>query len=535
MHFPQIPVGTHLAGKYRVTLCIEETDTYRTYLGRDSLETRTWMLRQLATPTDEAARREFSKWFYDEGERQVELKHPQLPSVNEFFMERGSAWTVTEQLETPSIDFVVRAHEGPIDEAQARAWLLSLAMMMQFLHEQPVPIVLGGFNPRALALLDEDHVRLLDYGVRRVFPPEDGAGLSRRDDIFSIGRIGCLILTLDPDSPDVAAARPDISRELVDIIDRCLGRGEHPRFESSAELVSWLTGHAQEVERNPPRPSARPPSLEFVQDDSSVLISAFNVVNEGSGIVTGEAQSAAPWLKVSPAVFEGNDSEIQVWIDVNRLPETPVVESKVQVTTPYGNLEVPVRVETAAGRVRPLQVWTARLGTLLIGAIGAGVLIWQQNEVVIAADVLASSVGLRPGMPGIEAVMAQARRMVQLELLLVAIIPLVTYAILHALPALLKSRVRFFAALGMLAPAVVPWVVFRDVTVRLAPSASEAFQRIDPHFADTPMLLTGVILTFLLAVSPERMPGLLGNPSLRLLAVAAVLLLHFRTYFQIGM
>lgn len=551
--------GTVLAGKYNIHHVEGAIEgSCRFYAARDSLEDRWWWVRQFALPWDKAARRDFMAWFYDEGARQAELRHPQLPRVAEFVLEKGYAWTVSEFREGEVLAPL------PVEEpvATVRASLRSLAELLQFLHEQDVPMTRGGFLPSDLRV-ERGLVCLKDLGVLRLFPAEQrsslqgvdphvdpipgevrarhgGESLHRRFDIWSLGALAWWMLTERPapvnesDHWHLDELRPDVEADLVEFVERCLGGGGRTPFFSASEAVAWL--RREPAPDNPSRISLRPDTLRLTHvSTESVALTGFHIENDGGGVLAATVSSDSPWLHVSPQSFEGNEQEIQVWVDPAQLTGQTEAKGNIRIKTEHDERLLPVEVEMQPARLS--RVSLGMLAGLLLGLSGGATLglLYARNWMVKAGSVLLASSAAAPS-PASVAVLNRARWLVMGELLLVLLLPLLLTLLVKLAAPHVRQQARFFYLLAILLPALAHWAAFPNRPLDLMPRGGDmSLARLNPHLVDRPMLLISCIVAMLAVTPVSRYPApLRDKPRARRLALAVLTALYAYTFYYYG-
>ena len=72
------------------------------------------------------------KDFRQEANLLVQLSHPNLPAVSDFFEEGGKAYLVMEFVEGKSLEQVQEEAKGPLDEAQVMEWAVQLCAVLHY-------------------------------------------------------------------------------------------------------------------------------------------------------------------------------------------------------------------------------------------------------------------------------------------------------------------------------------------------------------------------------------------------------------------
>ena len=85
--------------------------------------------------------------FRREANLLVQLNHPNLPHVSDFFEEGGKAYLVMEFIEGKTLEEVLEDAHGPLDETLVMGWALQLCDVLHYLHGRPQPIIFRDMKP----------------------------------------------------------------------------------------------------------------------------------------------------------------------------------------------------------------------------------------------------------------------------------------------------------------------------------------------------------------------------------------------------
>jgi serine/threonine protein kinase len=211
------------------------------------------------------------EWFEREATLLLELNHPYIPRVRDFFAEEGrhylvmdliSGRTLSEVLEMDARISGVNGAMG-VSEERARVWTRQLCNVLGYLHRQDLPVIFRDLKPTNVMVTDRDEVRLIDFGIARPFqatqqvqatmvmtrgyaPPEQLLGQPEpRSDLYSLGVTIHRILTRHDVSnnrptpfsfPPVRTLRPDITPQFEQILQRAMEPDMHKRWSSAEEM-----------------------------------------------------------------------------------------------------------------------------------------------------------------------------------------------------------------------------------------------------------------------------------------------------------
>ncbi len=211
------------------------------------------------------------KDFRQEADLLVQLKHPNLPDVSDFFEEHGKAYLVMEFIEGRTLEKVQDDAGGPLDEQLVMGWALQLCDVLSYLHTQPQPIVFRDLKPSNVMVTKNGQVKLIDFGIARVFkstaakdtttlgsrgyaPLEQyGRGQSdARSDIYALGATLYDLLT-NTVPADAATRRvnplafeaprqlnPAISNGTGNIILKAMAEEPKDRYQSALEMFQAI-------------------------------------------------------------------------------------------------------------------------------------------------------------------------------------------------------------------------------------------------------------------------------------------------------
>lgn len=202
------------------------------------------------------------EWFAREATLLLDLNHPCIPRVRDFFVEGNvrdffiegaknylvmdfiEGRTLGEVLEKEGNIMGVNGARG-VSEARARSWGQQICNVLAYLHRQN--IIFRELNPSNIMVTDREEVKLIDFGIARNFQPqrqstvimtvgyapiEQMAGNAEpRSDLYALGATLHRVLTHHdaannkPDIftlPPVRSLRPDISPGFEQVIMKAL-------------------------------------------------------------------------------------------------------------------------------------------------------------------------------------------------------------------------------------------------------------------------------------------------------------------------
>ncbi|MBQ7568791.1 serine/threonine protein kinase [bacterium] len=245
------------------------------YLARDTAQ-RGLMVAVKAISTEgfsEDEYREMNTSFLQEAAFLMQLHHPGLPGIVEFFAEGSCYYIVMEWVAGKTMkQAVLEAYE--VSEDLVLDWAIQLADIMVYLHGiKPYPVLLGDLKPSNVMITYDNKVKIIDFGVARYLspvrnprtftmvspgfaPPEKYTKFDcdLRGDIYSFGatiywaltqaelaRMGFII-------PPLRELRPDANYRLEATLAKCLRNEESARYRSIEEVREELIELRKEKE-----------------------------------------------------------------------------------------------------------------------------------------------------------------------------------------------------------------------------------------------------------------------------------------------
>ncbi|HEX6481746.1 MAG TPA: protein kinase [Ktedonobacteraceae bacterium] len=209
--------------------------------------------------------------FRQEADLLVQLRHPNLPDVSDFFEESGKAYLVMEFIEGQTLEKVQEDAGSPLDEPLVMGWALQLCNVLSYLHTRPQSIIFRDMKPSNVMVTKDGQIKLIDFGIARVFkssaakdtttlgsrgyaPLEQyGRGQTdARSDIYALGATLYDLLT-NTEPPDAATRRvnplamekprkinPRISKNTENIILKAMEEEPKNRFQSAAAMAQAI-------------------------------------------------------------------------------------------------------------------------------------------------------------------------------------------------------------------------------------------------------------------------------------------------------
>lgn len=267
--------GQILRGRYQVLSFLGQGSFARVYLTNDQ-RWRGNLVALKEIPTGHYSEREYAQFnahFLREAAFLMQLQHPGLPRVVEFFAEGSNYYLALQWVPGHTLEQELQQRSAP-SEREVLGWGLQLAEVLRYLHSQkPYPVLLGDLKPANVVLDYEGRLRVVDFGVasyavpdqKRDFalvspgfaaPEQYASGqLDERCDIYALG--ATLYWTLYPcalekfrfEIPPLRRFRPEVSASLDELLTRCLHIDPRQRPYSAEEVILALRGAFHNLEQ----------------------------------------------------------------------------------------------------------------------------------------------------------------------------------------------------------------------------------------------------------------------------------------------
>ena len=257
-------------GRYKIERSVASGGMGAVYLAIDQRFNRPCAVKEMLDDfQNENERVQAIQWFRREATLLLDLKHPCIPSVRDFFDQNGKNYPAMDFIEGRTLADVF-AKEGNVpglngargvSEARARNWTRQICSVLAYLHNQNPPIIFRDLKPSNIMVTDRDEIKLIDFGIARTFqsqrqstvimtigyaPPEQMQGNAEpRSDLFALGASIHRVLTQhDPTNnkpdlfsfPIVRSLRPDVSVAFDKVIMKALAPQIANRWSSAAEM-----------------------------------------------------------------------------------------------------------------------------------------------------------------------------------------------------------------------------------------------------------------------------------------------------------
>ncbi|MBM7613594.1 protein kinase domain-containing protein [Alkaliphilus hydrothermalis] len=246
--------GKTLNGLYRVEGVLGEGGMGRVYLCRNIKLGNLWAIKFIPNHNLHKTRLRFA-----EEDILKKLHHIHLPQIVDIFRDDKGTYIVESYIEGKSLD-KKHKEEGPFKEEVVLKWLRHLTDVLVYLHSmEPYPIIYGDMKPSNVMITRDGGAVLVDFSVSmelrdkneedyftsplgitvKFAAPEQLKGyLDIRSDIYSLGFMICHLLQGQEDLSKIGTKglKGKVSKELLQLLDKCLKQDLHLRYQTAKEL-----------------------------------------------------------------------------------------------------------------------------------------------------------------------------------------------------------------------------------------------------------------------------------------------------------
>jgi serine/threonine protein kinase/outer membrane protein assembly factor BamB len=295
-----LPKGAILQNRYEILKVLGRGGMGAVYLAQDlrfTGVTRQCAVKEMiSTATDPQLRRLAVESFQREANILVELKHPGIPDIYDFFTESIRSYLVMEYVNGEDLEETLENSEGMLREETVLDWGIQVCDVLVYLHSKG--IVFRDLKPANIMLRRStgNKVSLIDFGIAKTFevgqkgtmigtegysPPEQYRGVAEpRGDIYALGATLHHLLTkrdprLEPPftfhEEPVRLLNPAISEETSAVIMKSLEYDPDKRYPSAQAFKDALQA-AKRKDRSGLGASAAPTATRMLSDAPSTPV-----------------------------------------------------------------------------------------------------------------------------------------------------------------------------------------------------------------------------------------------------------------------
>jgi serine/threonine protein kinase len=202
-----LPKGTILQNRYEVIKVLGVGGMGAVYLTQDLRFTgvkRFCALKEMiSTAPDPHVRRLAVDAFKREANLLVQVRHPGIPQIYDFFTDNVRSYLAMEYVKGEDLENVLENTEGMLKEELVLDWATQICDVLIYLHGQEPAIVFRDLKPSNVMLRENNKIALIDFGIAKAFeagqkgtmigtegysPPEQYKGVAEpRGDIYALG------------------------------------------------------------------------------------------------------------------------------------------------------------------------------------------------------------------------------------------------------------------------------------------------------------------------------------------------------------
>uniref|UniRef100_UPI002ACC21A0 serine/threonine-protein kinase n=2 Tax=Thermogemmatispora sp. TaxID=1968838 RepID=UPI002ACC21A0 len=327
-------------GRYRIERLVAAGGMGAVYRAIDLRFERPCAVKEMLDDfQSEVERSQAVEWFKREATLLLDLNHPCIPRVRDFFVEEGRHYLVMDFIEGRTLAKVLE-EEGNVmgvngargvPEARARSWAQQICNVLSYLHRQNPPIIFRDLKPSNIMVTDQDEIKLIDFGIARTFqsqrqatiimtigyaPPEQLHGMPEpRSDIYALGATLHRLLTHHDAAnnrptifsfPPVRSLRPDVSPEFEQVIMKALSPSVEQRWSSAEEMERAILS-LPPIKVVPPLTNSVPPTVAAspaTPRNVALPVGGGTTGPAGQFILTAQAQLQAGRIEAAYAAVQ---------------------------------------------------------------------------------------------------------------------------------------------------------------------------------------------------------------------------------------
>lgn len=231
------------------------------YLVRDLNTSKECVLKQM-NMNGNSLDVELEKMFKREVQLLAQLNYPAIPGIIDYFEYNDQHCLVMDRVQGK--DLKELRFEREFGSAEIFSIAIELLEILKYLHNQNPQIIFRDLKPSNVMLDQNNHVRLIDFGIaRRVFDFQSGDTKTRigtdgyapveqymgkpdtRSDLFSLGALMYFLVTgKDPEPMNpvpVEKIVENIDEKLKMIINRAMETNTSKRYQTAEEMLNEIS------------------------------------------------------------------------------------------------------------------------------------------------------------------------------------------------------------------------------------------------------------------------------------------------------
>ena len=263
--------NTVLKERYRIIKTIKAGGMGMVYLAEDIPERKLRAIKVMFNQGEASEQQLYAiKRFREEAEILARLDHPNIPSITDYFTDKGNYYLVMDYIKGEDLESFLRKCNLQVPEKFVVIWAVQLCDVLSYLHNhKPHPILYRDLKPANVILKSEEsRIFLIDFGIARVINPvkdtqktavgtEGYAPLEQykgnpepRSDVYALGATMHHLLTGIVPIPfsfqPIRQVRDWLSPELEKIVMKALENEIDKRYASAKEMKEQLLNFCKE-------------------------------------------------------------------------------------------------------------------------------------------------------------------------------------------------------------------------------------------------------------------------------------------------
>jgi serine/threonine protein kinase len=270
--------GVLIQNRYRIEQLIKLGGMGAVYLSLDGRLNRYCVVKEMLSNYGSLQEKAYAeKRFKVEARMLSQLENYHLPTVYDYFIEKGRYYLVMSYIEGVDLNDVLELEGTPgLPEELVIEWSVQILDVLDYLHNQDPPVVYRDIKPGNIMLNKDGRVMLIDFGIARTIIPDvnikytsigtDGyaaeeqyrGNVEPRSDLYSLGATMHHLLTGKiPSAFNLKPVRnlaPWVSPGIEQIVMKSLEYEAVKRYKNAAEMREALYNL---MKKDEPKPKVR--------------------------------------------------------------------------------------------------------------------------------------------------------------------------------------------------------------------------------------------------------------------------------------
>ncbi|TQR44223.1 VWA domain-containing protein [Paenibacillus popilliae] len=251
--------GTMLGNRYRVETLIAKGGMGAVYLVHDTkLNNKAWAMKEMM-------RHQGAEMFLEEAQLLSRLSHPNIPQIADYFEpdSEGRCYLVMEFIQGRTLQEIFQAAANQLPRHRIFKYMLQLCDILDYLHQQPKPIIFRDLKPSNMMIDEFDNIRLIDFGIARAYDQDKFADTvqmgtvafaapeqferrqtDQRTDIYAMGAVLYYLLSKGKfyfqHRESIRTTLGDVTQETLDVLLKMLDPNPDRRYQRVREVREAL-------------------------------------------------------------------------------------------------------------------------------------------------------------------------------------------------------------------------------------------------------------------------------------------------------